>query len=155
MGSNSKGFHGAGSAGLAMRGDSRNNWREDQGFLLAMQSSKGSNQRIGKWAVYGIARGHQVGREGQSYAIQTIERPGIKRSTTLSAIEEQLVDLLSYANKNQDLVFIMTPVGCGYSGYSVEEMRNVWENATKKFGSMPSNIRNPHPYGNEPKPSET
>jgi hypothetical protein len=33
FGSNRSGFHGAGSAGLAFRGDSRNTWRSDPFFL--------------------------------------------------------------------------------------------------------------------------
>jgi len=140
FGSNASGFHGAGSAGQAMRGDSRNTWRDDRAFLKAKSAPKGHPDRIGKWAVYGVARGHQVGREGQSYAIETITRPGEKRSTPLAVIQKQLGELLAFAASRPDLEILMTPVGCGYSGYSAQEMKACWDNALKTFGNLPENI---------------
>ena len=61
FGSNATGFHGAGAAGLGLRGDHRNNWKKDETFRLAMRSPEGSPHRVGKWAVFGVARGFQQG----------------------------------------------------------------------------------------------
>lgn len=99
FGSNSGGFHGAGSAGMAMRGDSRNTWRNDPSFLLAMNSAKHSPDRIGKWAVFGVARGFQTGKEGSAYGIETIRRPGQLRSISLSEIQAQFQNLFSVAEQ--------------------------------------------------------
>ena len=77
FGSNGQGFHGAGTAGLALRGDARNNWRQDAWFLAA---SRGENDGVGRWAVFGVARGFQQGRQGKSYAIQTVTRPARVRA---------------------------------------------------------------------------
>ena len=155
FGSNSTGFHGAGSAGQAMRGDSRNTWRDDAAFLKAKQAPKGSPDRIGKWAIYGQARGHQIGREGQSYAIETIVRPGDRRSTPLAAIQCQIVELLKFAKEHPDLEILMTPVGCGYSGYTPREMRACWEAATAQE-PLPTNMKTPaRLYLDEPLPSLT
>ena len=76
FGSNRDGFHGAGGAGLACRGDAANTWRRDDWFKRAMVAPPGDPARVGRWAVFGVARGFQVGRSGRSYAVQTIERPG-------------------------------------------------------------------------------
>lgn len=126
FGSNATGFHGAGSAGLACRGDSLNRWRTDEWFLSAVKSSVGSPARVGKWAIYGVARGYQEGRDGRSYAIQTIIRPGQLRSVPLSEIRDQLIGMFGFANLNPGLTFLMTPVGAGYAGYTDSEMRGIW-----------------------------
>lgn len=76
FGSNAQGFHGAGSSGQAFRGDRANTWRTDEFFLAAMRSKPGSPERVGNWAIFGVAYGLQVGRNGMSYAVKTIERPG-------------------------------------------------------------------------------
>ena len=137
FGSNSTGFSGAGSAGLACRGDARNTWRSDSWFLAAMKSPVGSPNRIGKWAVYGVARGYQVGREGRSYAIETIKHPGMRRTIPLSVIEDQLKQMFVFARENPNLRFLMTPVGAGYAGYTDGEMRGVWDRVKE---AAPSNV---------------
>jgi hypothetical protein len=140
FGSNATGFHGAGSAGMAFRGEPRNGWREDTAFLRAMKAPVGSPDRIGNWAVFGVVRGFQEGKNGKSYAIQTIVKPGLKRSTPLSQIKSQFVELFNFARQNKDLEFLMTPVGAGLAGYSNEEVGAVWEEAIREHGPVPSNI---------------
>jgi hypothetical protein len=137
FGSNLAGFHGAGSAGLACRGDARNTWRTDPWFLKAKISPVGSPARIGKWAVFGVARGLQVGTEGMSYAIVTIERPGWKRSISLRVIQEQLENMAAFAQLRPEYTLLMTPVGAGLAGWSNDEMRGVWNNVKD---IMPKNV---------------
>jgi len=57
FGTNSSGFHGAGAAGIAFRSESRNTWRTDPWFQMAMTSPVGSQERVGRWAVFGVSRG--------------------------------------------------------------------------------------------------
>jgi len=152
FGSNSTGFHGAGSAGLACRGDAKNTWRADEWFLNAMKAPIGSPNRIGKWAVYGMARGYQVGKEGRSYAIETIKRPGMRRTTSLAVIEEQLKQMFEFAKKNPNLRFLMTPIGAGYAGYTDAEMRGVWDRI--KSGA-PANVVVPSDLYQESKVEQT
>ena len=141
FGSNSTGFHGAGAAGLACRGDAANTWRTDAWFKRAMQSPVGSPDRIGKWAVYGVAQGFQEGREGKSYAVKTIERPGQRRSTTRKDIFLQLkYGLWKFAEEHPEWTFLVTPLGEGYSGYTPQEMDEVWEELIRKYG-QPANIK--------------
>ena len=126
FGSNASGFHGAGAAGLAFRGNPDLNWRNDPKMLDAMNSSPGSDTRIGKWAVFGVARGFMQGREGWSYAIETVRSPGLKRSTSISVIKEQLRALCHVAAARLDLEFLVTKIGCGLAGYRTYEIAEIW-----------------------------
>ena len=129
FGSNRSGFHGAGSAGQACRGDSSGDWRSDARFLRMKAAPPGSRERVGDWAVYGVGRGYQVGQTGQSYAVETIERPGreYRRKTPLAVISAQVRDLVAFGQSRPDLKFVVTPVGEGYSGFSRVEMGKLWE----------------------------
>lgn len=140
FGSNAAGFHGAGAAGHAMRGTSANTWRTDEAFLRAMKAPEGHHDRIGKWAVYGVGRGWQQGREGMSYAIQTIERPGLKRSTPLKDIEDQLIELWGFAEQHKGWSFLMTPIGSGLSGWTAAEMNETLGRAIHGWGYVPDNV---------------
>lgn len=127
FGTNESGFHGTGSAGFALRGNSDGTWREDQSFLkiknqVNSKTPLDSSLRKGQFAVFGQARGLQIGTRGASYGIQTIVKPGQRRSTTRREIYAQLVKLGDFARSNPKMVFIMTEIGQGYSGYTKEEM---------------------------------
>ena len=122
MGTNASGFHGAGAAEYAMRGTAANTWRTDEAFLRAARAPEGHPDRVGRWAVFGVGRGWQRGREGMSYAIQTIERPGVKRSTPLREIEKQFIELQTFCRAHPEWRFLMTPVGGSLSGWTEDEM---------------------------------
>lgn len=153
FGSNRAGFHGAGSAGLACRGDGSSHWRSDRRFLAMMAAPPGSPARVGAWAVFGVGRGHQVGRAGQSYAIETIERPGARyrRGTPLAVIAGQVQELVAFARAHPELRFVVTNVGEGYSGYTRQEMAGVWREVHARCGGLPESFRfvrvggEPHP----------
>lgn len=121
-GSNSTGFSGAGLAGLAVRGTATNTWRTDPWVAAARAAPVGHPDRIGKWAVWGVARGWSKGMEGMGYAVQTIERPGLKRSTPLADIRAQLVELWAFCRRHPEWHFLLTPIGAGLAGWSEDEM---------------------------------
>lgn len=140
FGSNRAGFHGAGAAGYAMRGTAANTWRTDEAFLRAMKAPVGHIDRIGRWAVYGVGRGWQKGHHGMSYAIQTIERPGLKRSTMPGEIRHQIVDLCAFACEHPGWTFLYTEIGAGLSGYTKAEMKNVLDAALIEANGCPGNL---------------
>ena len=142
FGSNASGFHGAGAAGLACRGKSKNTWRQDSWFLNAMKSPADSPKRIGQWAIYGVAHGFQEGHTGKSYAIETIKRAGQKRSTSLTFIYEQLEVLMEFAKENSQWDFLITKIGSSLAGYSTEEIKSCF----KKLPSIPENVYLPKEY---------
>mgnify|MGYP000474598180 CR=1 FL=1 len=140
---NSSGFHGAGIAALAMRGVADRNWRQDQSFLRAMNAPQGSPERVGVAAVYGIARGPMQGRICWGYGIQTVTRPGARRSVSSQDIIKQLEELLKYAKNNSALHFIVLPIAEGYAGYSRTETTQMWAKAleaTDPNEAVPSNM---------------
>lgn len=124
FGSNATGFHGAGSAGWAFRGNSDNNWRSCPIMDAARQHGDGYK---GVLAVYGQARGLQQGTRGWSYAVQTITKPGARRSLPLEEIASQVDTLIKHMSQNPEDTYCLTPIGCGYSGYTVDEMKPLWE----------------------------
>lgn len=140
FGSNEQGFHGAGTAGLACRGDARNTWRSDAWFQAAMKAPVGSPARIGKWAIFGVARGFQVGTEGRSYAIATVTKPGARRSVSRRDVYYQLDELWAFAKAHPELTFWLTRLGQGYAGWTNEEMQVVWNFLELKLG-WPSNVK--------------
>lgn len=140
FGSGKDGFHGAGAAGYAMRGTSSNTWRTDEAFLKAMRAPVGHPDRVGKWAVYGVGRGWQRGHEGMSYAIQTIEKPGWKRSTPLDDIKGQIIELLSFCRAHPEWTFLMTPIGCSLSGWMNWEMDDTLSAALEEGEGCPPNL---------------
>lgn len=126
FGANSQGFHGAGLAGYACRGETDFSWRNDPWFNRARTSPVGSLERVGKWCIFGVARGWSKGREGMGYAIETIKVAGQKRSTPLSDIQNQFVNLFVFCEEHQQWRFLMTDIGCGLAGYSEQEMANTF-----------------------------
>jgi uncharacterized protein (DUF433 family) len=134
FGSNQGGFHGAGAAGLACRGDAGHGWRLDKWFRKAMEAPVGSPDRIGKWAVFGVAEGFQQGKEGASYGIVTITKPGEKRSVPLVDIYDQLVELWKWADENPEKHLVIAPIGERYAGYTQEEMNTLWNKLLKDKG---------------------
>lgn len=147
FGSNEQGFHGAGAAGLACRGDSRNNWRTDTWFCEAVAHLQNDfypelNPQIyrGKWARIGVARGYQEGNDGRSYAVATVTRPGAKRSISRRDIYYQLVRLWEIINSHPFETYLIPPIGESYAGWTRDEMDQVWEFLIKTHG-LPTNVR--------------
>lgn len=142
FGSNLSGFHGAGSAGFAMRGQAKNNWREDTQFCDIV---KGRTQdKRGHWAVFGVGRGYQVGREGRSYAVATVERPGAQGRVDLRCLFRQLRDLCEFARAHPELTFLVVKLGAtreegGYSYFGIRRVRALWWKLHQLYG-IPDNI---------------
>ncbi len=139
-GSNNFGHHGAGSAGLAMKDSAKNDWRTNKKFQRAMKAPVGHPDRIGHWAVYGISRGHQVGHNGESYAIATVTNPGAQRSISLAKIGLQLEELFLWAGANPKKTIYCTINGGGYNGYSKEEIASTYPLTTPNNILIPKDI---------------
>lgn len=145
FGSNLNGFHGAGAAGFAMRGVYENTWRTDKAFLRAMKAPEGSEDRRGKYAVYGIGEGPMNGLEGKSYAIPTVTRAGAKRSRTLDQILASLKRMANVARKRPQFDFLCNVVGGGLNGYSKEEIQGLYQRWVEE-DCPPENVLFPKGY---------
>lgn len=75
--------------------------------------------------------GKGEGLQGRSYALPTKYSP--RESLSIDDIKHYVHRFFECCNKNKDLVFLLTPVGCGYAGYDIEEMAPLFKKA-------PSNV---------------
>lgn len=108
----------------------------------------GSNEagRHGKGAAlharqhYGAIYGQGVGRQGDSYGIPT--KDGALRTLPLREIRGYVNAFISYACRNPDLTFRLTPIGCGLAGYGPEQIAPMFANA-------PSNVTLPAEFTGE------
>lgn len=74
-------------------------------------------------AAYGIGRG----RTGKSYAIPTKDADFNVRS--LVEIAEDVTIFLQYARQHSNLKFLVTRIGCGYAGYSNDDIAPMFRGA--------------------------
>lgn len=78
---------------------------------------------------FGAIYGNGIGLQGQSYAIPT-KSEGIKRSLTVSEIQPYVNLFIGYAMQNPDMLFLVTEIGCGIAGNSVEDIAPLFKHAT-------------------------
>lgn len=70
---------------------------------------------------WGATYGKASGRQGQTYAIITKDlRDG--SFVGWDFVKEQLQILIKYAHAHNDLVFLLTPIGTGLAGQTIEEL---------------------------------
>ena len=74
---------------------------------------------------HGAIYGQGVGRQGNSYAIPTKDEK--LKVLEISEIEKYIDLFVEYTRENQDLEFIVTPIGCGLAGYSYAEIGPLFE----------------------------
>ena len=138
--SNDRGIHSAGAALQAFGG----------GNHLARQWEKTTTQ--GKWAQWGVGRGHQAGYRGESYALATKPTPHIdsqvlpqiKLTDQLQDIKEQFKALFKFAQAdetNRQKKFIVTPIGVELAGFSHETMASLLQDL-----EVPRNIHLPQKW---------
>ena len=124
FGANVSGFHGAGAAGYASFGVPGNRWREfDYGSKPAGW--------LGKWNVKGRV-GLMEGREGRSYGLVTVERPGARRS-----LVPDFRPLYACCLEHPEWTFYLAQEGrTGLNGWSPVEMAGFMHDA----GPIPPNL---------------
>lgn len=74
---------------------------------------------------FGAQWGNPTGLQGQSYAIVTLDENMHK--VPLSYILQQLVTLNAFAADNPDKEILMTLIGCGIAGFSIEEISKLFQ----------------------------
>ena len=79
--------------------------------------------------LYGAKRGVSFGRQGRSYGIPTKAKWSDATGISLHDIRAYVQKFLDYANGHPDLVFAVTRIGCGYAGYTDEDIAPFFKNA--------------------------
>ena len=83
---------------------------------------------------FGAIEGLGVGPQGQCYAIPTMQGP-------VESIKPYVDYFIRYAKLNGNQVFLVTKIGCGIAGFTVEEIAPLFAEATKL-----SNIKLPREF---------
>jgi hypothetical protein len=81
---------------------------------------------------YGAIQGVGFGRTGNAYAIPTKDEN--LQVLPLTTIRAWCWAFIEYARAHPELLFILTPVGTGYAGYTKEQI------APFLVGSIPMNV---------------
>lgn len=72
---------------------------------------------------FGAEMGNGEGLQGQSYALPTME--GLEN--TKKAVD----NFITCAKAHKELIFLVTPVGCGIAGYTPEEIAPMFKDAVE------------------------
>lgn len=81
-------------------------------------------------AKFGAIWGAGIGLHGQSYAIPTLTGDGKKVS--LTDLEDSVNDFVNFAASRPDLKFLVTEIGCGIAGFSIQEIAPLFANAVNQ-----------------------
>lgn len=92
-----------------------------------------------KFAVehHGAIYGQAVGLQGNSYAIPTKATP--YSALPLKFVKQYVKEFLDFAESNNNLTFVLTPIGCGLAGFKPEQIAPLFKNA-------PSNVVIPEEF---------
>lgn len=71
---------------------------------------------------FGAVWGQGVGMQGQSYAIPTMQG-GVE------TIKPYVDEFISYAKEHTEYQFLVTEIGCGIAGFTVEEIAPLFKDA--------------------------
>jgi hypothetical protein len=86
---------------------------------------------------HGAVYGQGSGLQGNSYGIPTKDRK--IKTLPLTEIEKHVNVFLEFAEKNKDLTFDLTAIGCGLAGYHPQEIAPM-------FKKSPDNVRLPKEF---------
>ena len=92
---------------------------------------------------FGAIQGQSRGLQGQSYAIVTKKNWRVAKSSTLDEIQTEISNFLDFANKNPNKTFYVTKLGSSLAGYSIKEIKNLFENLKM---NIPDNVILPEEY---------
>mgnify|MGYP003348374181 CR=1 FL=1 len=87
---------------------------------------------------YDAEWGVGIGRTGQAYAIPTKSK-NIEYVLPIEEIEKHVKDFIKYMEENPNLKFWLTRVGCGFAGYTDEQIAPL-------FKGMPINVSVPRQW---------
>lgn len=80
-----------------------------------------------------------IGLMGKSYGIATKDRK--LKVLPIAHIELQIAKFLIFAQTHKDLIFLVTPIGCGLAGYKVKDIAPLFS----KY-SIPENVKLPESF---------
>lgn len=86
---------------------------------------------------YGAVYGQGIGLQGNSYAIPTKDANLVTLS--LHTINYHVINFLEFACNHPEMIFNVTPIGCGLAGYTPKEIAPM-------FAASPKNVKLPKEF---------
>lgn len=80
---------------------------------------------------FGAEWGNGIGIQGQSYAIPTLSVPagsGLSK-LPIPTIGKYVNDFIRFAEQHPNLIFYVTPIGCGIAGFTPEQIAPLFDKA--------------------------
>lgn len=105
------------------------------GSNLAGRHGKGAALFARK--TYGAVYGQGVGLQGASYAIPTKDENLV--SLSLHTINYHVINFMEFASQHPEMIFNVTPIGCGLAGYKPESIAPM-------FKGVSSNVKLPEEF---------
>jgi hypothetical protein len=78
---------------------------------------------------WGAKIGQGEGLQGKTYALPTCEVPVRGSKLEINELKKYVDNFIEFAKKNKDLTFLVTRIGCGLAGLTVEEVAPLFEEA--------------------------
>ena len=92
---------------------------------------------------FGAIQGKAEGLQGKSYGVITKKNWRVEKSSTLQEIGKGIQNMLLFAKENPNKKFLVTKLGSSLAGYSVKEIKNLFE---KLKNIIPNNVILPKDY---------
>jgi hypothetical protein len=114
-----------------MRVTPENIYKLEQGYIFVFGSNLSG--RHGKGAAktalgWGAKWGQAAGLQGRTYGIPTKDA-SIRRTLTIEEIKPFVDEFIEFAKNRQDLIFLVTEVGCGLAGLKPKDVAPLFEKA--------------------------
>ena len=104
-----------------------NELKENQIFVFGsnLAGIHGGGAAFDALSKFGAIYGQGTGIQGKSYAIPT--KDDNIESLPLGIIEKHIADFIEFAKAHPDLEFLVTQIGCGLAGYSIEDISSIFK----------------------------
>ena len=100
--------------------------KENEIFVFGsnLQGMHGGGAALIAFRKFGAVMGQGTGLQGQSYGIPTIHGGP-------EALKPYVDEFIEFARQHSELTFLVTPIGCGIAGFTVEEMAPLFKDAAE------------------------
>ena len=103
--------------------------KENEIFVFGSNESGRHGKGAAKTALsWGAKWGQGTGIQGKTYGIPTKDSNVVK-TLSLPKIQHHVDNFIKFAEKNPELVFLVTEIGCGLAGLKPKEVAPLFKNA--------------------------
>lgn len=106
--------------------------KDNEIFVFGSNTEGRHGAGAAKYAVdkFGAIYNQSEGLQGQSYAIITTDlNKQYRPSVSIKLIEDQINKFINFAIDNPNMTFLVTEIGCGLAGFTVEQIAPIFKNA--------------------------